>query len=120
MPQVIPIKDLKNASDISDLCHAPQESVFITKNGRDDVVIMNMEAYENMAWKSSLYRGPEVSEERIHPGRTKDVRASLDELKDKHGLQTTHYRTGGWATGLDHQLPYSQFKESYHCLQVLT
>jgi hypothetical protein len=50
------------------------------------MVIMSMETYENTVWKSSLYRGLEVSEEQIHSGRTKDARASLDELKDKYGL----------------------------------
>lgn len=32
MPQIIPIKDLKNTSEISDLCHSTSEPVFITKN----------------------------------------------------------------------------------------
>ena len=83
MPQIIPIKDLKNTSDISDLCHTSQEPIFITKNGYGDMVIMSMETYENTMWKSSLY---EVSDEQIRLGRTKDARASLDELKDKYGL----------------------------------
>ena len=61
MPQIIPIKDLKNTSDISDLCHTSQEPIFITKNGYGDMVIMSMETYENTVWKSSLYRGLEVS-----------------------------------------------------------
>ena len=42
MPQIIPIKDLKNTSDISDLCHTSQEPVFITKNGYGDMVIGNI------------------------------------------------------------------------------
>ena len=37
MPQIIPIKDLKNTSDISDLCHTSQEPIFITKNGYGDM-----------------------------------------------------------------------------------
>lgn len=86
MPQIIPIKDLKNTSDISDLCHTSQEPVFITKNGYGDMVIMSMETYENTMWKSSLYRSLEVSDEQIRSGRTTDARASLDELKDKYGL----------------------------------
>ena len=86
MPKIIPIKDLKNTSDISDLCHTSQEPVFITKNGYGDMVIMSMETYENTMWKSSLYRSLEVSDEQIRLGRTTDARASLDELKDKYGL----------------------------------
>ncbi len=33
MPQVIPIKDLKNTSGISKMCHVAEEPIYITKNG---------------------------------------------------------------------------------------
>ena len=46
MPQIIPIKDLKKTSEISEMCHTTNEPVFITKNGYGDMVIMSMEAYE--------------------------------------------------------------------------
>ena len=39
MPQIIPIKDLKNTSNISEMCHSIDEPVFITKNGYGDMVI---------------------------------------------------------------------------------
>ena len=32
MPQIIPIKDLKNTSDISEMCHRTDEPIFVTKN----------------------------------------------------------------------------------------
>ena len=48
MPQIIPIKDLKNTSEISDMCHKADEPIYITKNGYGDMVIMSMEIYENI------------------------------------------------------------------------
>ena len=33
MPQIRPITDLRNTNEISDICHARREPVFITKNG---------------------------------------------------------------------------------------
>ena len=48
MPQIRPITDLRNTSEISDLCHARQEPVFITKNGYGDLVVMSMETYEEL------------------------------------------------------------------------
>ena len=30
--QIIPIKDLKNTSDISEMCHRVAEPVYVTKN----------------------------------------------------------------------------------------
>lgn len=40
MPQIIPIRDLKNTSKISQMCQASDEPIFITKNGYGDMVIM--------------------------------------------------------------------------------
>ena len=46
MPQIRPITDLRNTNEISELCHARREPVFITKNGYGDLDIMSMETYE--------------------------------------------------------------------------
>ena len=43
MPQIIPIRDLKNTSEVSERCHATSEPIFITKNGYGDMVLMSME-----------------------------------------------------------------------------
>ena len=86
MPQIIPIRDLKNTSDISNLCHTSEETIFITKNGYGDMVIMSMETYENSMWKSSLYRELEQSEKQIREGRTQDARTALTDLGNKYGL----------------------------------
>ena len=48
MPQIIPIKDLKNTSEISDMCHKTDEPIYVTKNGYGDMVIMSMETYDEL------------------------------------------------------------------------
>lgn len=48
MPQIRPITDLRNPTEISELCHARREPLFITKNGYGDLVVMSIEAYEEM------------------------------------------------------------------------
>lgn len=48
MPQIRPITDLRNTNEISDICHAKMEPVFITKNGYGDLVVMSIETYEQM------------------------------------------------------------------------
>ena len=47
MPEIIPIRDLKNTNAISQRCHETAEPIFVTKNGYGDMVIMSMEAYEH-------------------------------------------------------------------------
>lgn len=56
MPQIRPITDLRNTNEISDLCHAKNEPIFITKNGYGDLVIMSVEAYEAMLDENELDR----------------------------------------------------------------
>ena len=46
MPQIRPITDLRNTNEISDVCHAVNEPIFITKNGYGDLVVMSMESFE--------------------------------------------------------------------------
>ena len=46
MPRIIPIRDLKNTSEISQMCRESNEPIFITKNGYGDMVIMSMEMYK--------------------------------------------------------------------------
>jgi len=47
MPIIRPISDLRNkASEIEEICHESGEPVFITKNGKGDLVVMSLAAYE--------------------------------------------------------------------------
>jgi len=86
MPQIIPIKDLKNTAEISELCHKAEEPIYITKNGYGDMVIMSMDIYEETMKQLNLYRELELSERQIGEGRTKDARTSLSSLRDRYGL----------------------------------
>ena len=86
MPQIIPIKDLKNTSEISDMCHKADGPIYITKNGYGDMVIMSMEIYENTMIQLSMYRDIEISEKQLETGQTKDARTALAEMRAKYGL----------------------------------
>ena len=86
MPQIIPIKDLKKTSEISEMCHNTNEPVFITKNGYGDMVIMSMEAYEETMKKLDIYSNIEISEEQVKNGQVKDAKKSLENLRAKYEL----------------------------------
>ncbi len=55
MPTIIPIKDLKSTSEISDMCHRTDEPIYITKNGYGDMVIMSMENFEQFRKRFKMY-----------------------------------------------------------------
>ena len=86
MPQIIPIKDLKNTSEISEMCHRTDEPIFITKNGYGDMVIMSMEMYESAMRRFSVYTDIELSEQQIENGQTKGARKALAGMREKYGI----------------------------------
>ena len=86
MPQIIPIKDLKNTSEISDMCHKAAEPIYVTKNGYGDMVIMSMEIYESTMRQIAMYRDIEISERQVEAGKVKDARIALSETRVKYGL----------------------------------
>ncbi|WP_415930047.1 type II toxin-antitoxin system Phd/YefM family antitoxin [Zhenpiania hominis] len=86
MPQIIPIKELKNTAAVSELCHSTTEPIFITKNGYGDMVLMSMEAYEEAFLKLKLYQELEISEQQIQEGKVMDAKDSLARLKAKYEL----------------------------------
>ena len=56
MNAIRPVSDLRNNfADISKTVHETQKPVFLTKNGYGDMVVMSMEAYENMQFESEVY-----------------------------------------------------------------
>jgi len=86
MPQIIPIKALKNTSEISELCRNAAEPVFVTKNGYGDMVIMSMETYEKNLLLQDVFTKLNAAERDITEGRTKDARESLRALRQKYGV----------------------------------
>ncbi|MDR1135482.1 MAG: type II toxin-antitoxin system Phd/YefM family antitoxin [Clostridiales Family XIII bacterium] len=86
MPQIIPIKDLKNTSEISALCRSVEEPIFITKNGYGDMVIMSMDTYEKNMLLHDVFAKLDVAERDIAEGKTKDARESLHMLRQRYGV----------------------------------
>lgn len=86
MPQIIPIKELKNTSEISELCHSVSEPVYVTKNGYGDMVIMSMETFEGVTETLKMYQSLMNSEQQIKEGRVNDARKSLNSVREKYGL----------------------------------
>lgn len=86
MPRIIPIKDLKNTSEISEKCHSLNEPVFITKNGYGDMVIMSIEAYEKIAYMNDIYEKIKQGESAIDENRTITAKQSVDALREKYEI----------------------------------
>lgn len=86
MPKIIPIKELKNTAEISEMCHVAKEPIFITKNGYGDMVIMSVELYENTMKRMNMYYELELAERQIEFGKTKDAREVIRELRNVYEI----------------------------------
>lgn len=86
VPQIIPIRDLKNTSEISQKCHASNEPVFITKNGYGDMVIMSMKTYEEKMFMLDIYSKLAEAEKQLAEGKVLDGEVSLKSLREKYSV----------------------------------
>ncbi|MCL2403706.1 MAG: type II toxin-antitoxin system Phd/YefM family antitoxin [Coriobacteriia bacterium] len=84
MPQIRPIRDLRNTAEISELCHSSEEPIFITKNGYGDMVIMSMKTYEQNMALVDIYEKLAVAERQIQKGELLDGDSVFADLKAKH------------------------------------
>lgn len=56
MNMIRPVSDLRNNfADISKTVHETAKPVFLTKNGYGDMVVLSIEAFENLQFESEVY-----------------------------------------------------------------
>lgn len=86
MPRIIPIRDLKDTTAISQMCSESEEPVYITKNGYGDMVIMSMRVYEKTMFMADVYSKLAQAESELKEGKASDAREGLKALREKYGL----------------------------------
>lgn len=84
MPTIKSSADLRNDyNGISTLCHTYGEPVFITKNGKGDLAVMSIEAYEEIAARFELYTSLERGLKDIQEGDTRPLSEALSDLRSR-------------------------------------
>lgn len=84
MPNIRSSADLRNNyNEISTYCHDYAEPVFITKNGKGDLAVMSIEAYEQMVGRFELYSALREGLDDVAAGRTKPFAEAMSELRSK-------------------------------------
>lgn len=86
MPKIIPIRDLKNTSEISQMCRESDEPIFVTKNGYGDMVIMSMKTYEEKMFMSDVYLKLDAAEEQLAKEKIVDGDKSLKQIREKYDV----------------------------------
>lgn len=85
MPRIMPIKELRNTSEISEIAHKEQEPIFITKNGYSDLVVMSSELYDKFVFNNRIDQAIFESEKEMQEGGVSiDLDDAFDVLNRKY------------------------------------
>ncbi|MBR5279579.1 MAG: type II toxin-antitoxin system Phd/YefM family antitoxin [Clostridia bacterium] len=84
MPQIIPIRDLRDTTKISKLCNNSHEPLFVTKNGYGDMVVMSMATYEQQLAKAQLYDKIMEGKLQADQGELIDGKTVMQQLKERY------------------------------------
>lgn len=85
MPQIIPIRDLRDTTKLSEMCNATNEPIFVTKNGYGDMVIMSMAAYEEKLARIDMYNKITEGKKQADKGHLSDGPTVMARLRGKYG-----------------------------------
>ncbi len=84
MPTIRSSADLRNSyNEISTFCHNYSEPVFITKNGKGDLAVMSIEAYENLVGKFELYGLIQEGLTDIAEGKTRSFSEAMSDIRSR-------------------------------------
>ena len=84
MPNIRSSADLRNQyNEISTFCHEYAEPVFITKNGKGDLAVMSIEAYEELMGRFELYGLLQEGLEDVTEGRTRPLSEAITSTSPK-------------------------------------
>ena len=84
MPAIRPSADLRNNyNEISSFCHEYSEPVFITKNGKGDLAVLSIDAYEKLCGKFELFHLLNEGLEAEKAGRVRPFSEALADIRKR-------------------------------------
>lgn len=82
MPAIKSSAELRNNyNEISTFCHEYPEPVFITKNGKGDLAVMSIEAYEELAAKFELYSKVKEGLDNVAAGNVRPLSDAMADIR---------------------------------------
>ena len=84
MPTIKSSAELRNDyNGISQFCHTYSEPVFITKNGKGDLAVMSIEAYEQLTARFELYDLLKDGMQDIQDGNTRPFAEAMADIRSR-------------------------------------
>jgi len=87
MKMIRPVSDLRNNfAEISKTVHETAQPLFLTKNGYGDMVVLSMEAFQDMQFESEVYfKLREAEREAEHTSKRYSSKEVLKAMKEAIG-----------------------------------
>ena len=83
MPTIRSSADLRNGyNEISSFCHQYGEPVFITKNGKGDLAVLSIEAYEQLVGRVGRFELYDLLQDGIDDIRDSSTRPFYEAMSD--------------------------------------
>ena len=84
MPTIKSSADLRNKyNESSHFCHTFAEPVFITKNGKGDLAVMSIEAYEQLMGRFELYGKLQEGMNDIERGNVRPLSDAISRMRSR-------------------------------------
>lgn len=84
--QIIPMRELKNTTEVERRCAEENGPVYVTKNGYGRLVVMDIDYYERTMKKMYEAQALQVAMEDLKAGRIVDGNAAMGAVRSKYGL----------------------------------
>ncbi|GAA4654480.1 type II toxin-antitoxin system Phd/YefM family antitoxin [Anaerocolumna aminovalerica] len=85
MPSIRPSTDLRNSyNQISKYFHTHSEPVYITKNGKDDLIVLDIEAYEKLVGRFEISTLLDQGLEDVKQKNYKNADEIFDEFEGRY------------------------------------
>ena len=86
MPRTISIRELQNTDVISRMCREAAEPIFVSQDGRRDMVVMSVETYERQLILADIEEKLAVAAEQTEKRQGGLARDTIKKMREKYGL----------------------------------
>ena len=84
MPIIKSSAELRNSySEVSEQCHRYGEPVYITRNGKGDLAVMSIEAYESLVGRFELYDLIKDGLSDVEKGNTRPFSEAMASIRER-------------------------------------
>lgn len=86
MSRIIPIRDLRDTNKITNMCKESSEPIYITKNGYGEMVLMSVDAYDDVMHRIEMFKKILAGKNQADEGKLLNGDEALDEIGKQYGL----------------------------------